>query len=231
MRAKVKMVTDGDWDMLLGSKFAPYLRQEVRRFSRENGVDANSKQAENFGKALAWKMMDNSSKGSSNFSEVVEQKAAPIVVNNNSGSGGKGGSDAIIRDVYNEIDSKLKKGAGMFRQGETTPAGDTYRLPVNELSNEAQRIVTNQLKDITGGEVAEQSDYYIKIDPKDGLIKAYDSQYRKSFGEDGAPIGTIDFTGTNLRAGQPNTKSKVATVEKGNNMKAAQPQKQKISGF
>jgi hypothetical protein len=176
-------------------------------------------------------MLNRSSKGSSTFSEVVEKKDAPIVINDNRGSGGKGGSDAIIRDVYNEIDSKLKKGAGMFRQGETTPAGDTYRLPVNQLSNEAQRIVTNQLKEITGGFVDRQSLFYIKRDPEDGMIKAYKASDLKSTGEDGEPIGTIDFTGTNLRAGQPNTKSKVATVEKGNNMKAAQPQKQKISGF
>jgi hypothetical protein len=221
-----------DWDMLLDNKAAAmYLRQEIRKYAKEIGVDPNSTQAINFGKTLGWDMLNRSSKGSSTFSEVVEKKDAPIVINDNRGSGGKGGSDAIIRDVYNEIDSKLKKGAGMFRQGETTPAGDTYRLPVNELSNEAQRIVTNQLKEITGGFVDRQSLFYIKRDSEDGMIKAYKASDLKSTGEDGAPIGTIDFTGTNLRAGQPNTKSKVATVEKGNNMKAAQPQKQKISGF
>ena len=227
LKRPVKMVTNGDWDMLLGNKsVAPYLRQEVRRYAKEHGVDPKSTQAENFGRALAWKMLDNSSKGSSNFSEVVEQKAAPIVGNNNNGSGSGGSSqNAIIRDVYNEIDGKLKKGAGMFRKGETTPAGDTYRLPVNELSNSAQEVILKQLKEITRGEIEHQKQIYIKRDPEDGMIKAYRLS-DMSNGKDGKPIGTIDFTGTNLKAGQPNTKSKVATVQKGNEMRTSQTQKE-----
>jgi hypothetical protein len=227
---KAKMLMKDDWNMLLDNKAAAmYLRQEIRKYAKEIGVDPNSTQAINFGKTLGWDMLNRSSKGSSTFSEVVEQKAAPIVVNNNNGSGGKGGSDAIIRDVYNEIYTKWKKGSEMFRQGETTPAGDTYRLPVNELSNAAQGVIIKQLSEITGGDIEKQSKFYIKLDPEDGMIKAYRSSILKNTGKDGAPIGTIDFTGTNLRAGQPNTPSKVATVEKGNNMKAPQPQKETIS--
>lgn len=229
---KAKILIKDDWNMLLDNKAAAnYLRQEVRRYAKEIGVDPKSMQAINFGKKLGWEMLNRSAKGSSTFGEVVEQKAAPIVINNGSGSGGSGSSqNAIIRDIYNEIDGKLKKGAGMYRKGEYTPAGASYRLPLNELSNAAQGVVIKQLSENTGGEITNQSQIYIKTDPEDGMIKAYRLS-DMSNGKDGKPIGTIDFTGTNLKAGQPNTKSKVATVEKGNEMRTSQEGKKKIQGF
>lgn len=84
----IKMAKKEDWSALLRNPAtANYLRQEVRKYAKQLGVDIASPQAEHFGRALAWKIMDESNLSKGTFSEMVEQKAQPIIINNNSGSG------------------------------------------------------------------------------------------------------------------------------------------------
>lgn len=86
-KVPVKMVTKEDWGPLLrNASTGSYLRQEVKKYAKELGVDPSGPQAEHFGRALAWKLIDESTQSRGTYSEAVEQKAAPIIINN-SGSG------------------------------------------------------------------------------------------------------------------------------------------------
>lgn len=84
-KAPVRMVTNDVFNDLPVSAKA-YLRQEVRKLSKEKGVELNSAQAENLARALAYDELKNSGKQYSTLKEVQVQKAAPIIINN-SGSG------------------------------------------------------------------------------------------------------------------------------------------------
>ena len=79
-KAPVRMVTDELFNDLPVSAKA-YLRQEVRRLSKDKGVELNSVQAQNLAKALAYDELKNSGKQYSTLKEVQVQKAAPIIIN------------------------------------------------------------------------------------------------------------------------------------------------------
>lgn len=85
-KAPVRMVTNEVFNDLPISAKA-YLRQEVRRLSKDKGVELNSAQAENLARALAYDELKTSGKQYSTLKEVQVQKAAPaprISVNINS---------------------------------------------------------------------------------------------------------------------------------------------------
>lgn len=87
-KTPVKMVTKDDWLPLLRNPgTGAYLRQEVKKYANKLGVDPSGPQAEHFGRALAWKLIDQSTQSRGTYSEAVDQKAQPIIINNNSGSG------------------------------------------------------------------------------------------------------------------------------------------------
>lgn len=86
-KVPIKMVTKDDWNALKRDpSTGAYIRQEVRKYANKLGVDPSSPQAEHFGRALAWKILDESPQSKGTFSEATEQKAQPIIINNNSGS-------------------------------------------------------------------------------------------------------------------------------------------------
>ena len=229
LKRPVKMVTNGDWDMLLGNKsVAPYLRQEVRRYAKEHGVDPKSTQAENFGRALAWKMLDNSSKGSSNFSEVVEQKAAPIVINNGSGSGGSGSNDANYLNIYNKIYDRVKtafdekdkrKPIDVFDES-NNPVKDYGGVPVNSLTEDEQSVILSSAR-MSDPEI-KSKDIYLKIN-SDGGVTIVSVMGQK-------PITTLTKTGANTKANKPygvkSRKEAMNDGEKGKEMRTSQTQKE-----
>jgi len=99
-KAPVRMVTDEVFNDLPVSAKA-YLRQEVRRLSKDKGVELNSVQAQNLAKALAYDELKNSGKQYSTLKEVQVQKAAPIIINN-SGSSSKTPTQIDLREYPDE---------------------------------------------------------------------------------------------------------------------------------
>lgn len=85
--APVRMVTDEVFRSISPASKA-YLRQEAIKYAKENGIDPSDPKVENFAKALAYDELKRSAKQYSTLKEVSVQKAAPIIINNRSGSGG-----------------------------------------------------------------------------------------------------------------------------------------------
>jgi hypothetical protein len=105
--APVRMVTDGVFNSL-PPEAKGYLRQEARKYAKENNVELSSPQAYNFAKAIAYDELKESGKLSSFVSETPEYtkpSAQEIRINltgspyapraaRGSGSGGEGSGDS-----------------------------------------------------------------------------------------------------------------------------------------
>lgn len=202
----IKMAKKEDWSALLRNPAtANYLRQEVRKYAKQLGVDIASPQAEHFGRALAWKIMDESNLSKGTFSEMVEQKAQPaprITVNVN---GGGSGSGVNVRDIYTNIKRK-------------TSSNKDKVANLNGLSSTEQSIVLKQARDLLADNDISQEDIYV-LETSDGklhIMKATNPRVMTpSVDED---LGELDYESANLPA-QPGVKGKEEVIKIGGNPK------------
>lgn len=136
----VKMVTKEDWGPLLrNAGTGAYLRQEVKKYANKLGVDPAGPQAEHFGRALAWKLIDESTQSRGTYSEAVDQRAAPIIINNNSGSTTKPPAQIDLRE-YPDVAGGGKDITNLMQgikvtglpNGKTLLAEKVYYNPINQ---------------------------------------------------------------------------------------------------
>jgi hypothetical protein len=139
-KTPVKMVTKEDWGPLLrNAGTGAYLRQEVKKYANKLGVDPAGPQAEHFGRALAWKLIDESTQSRGTYSEAVDQRAAPIIINNNSGSTTKPPAQIDLRE-YPDVAGGGKDITNLMQgikvtglpNGKTLLAEKVYYNPVNQ---------------------------------------------------------------------------------------------------
>ena len=202
-KAPVRMVTDEVFNDLPVSAKA-YLRQEVRRLSKDKGVELNSVQAQNLAKALAYDELKNSGKQYSTLKEVQVQKAAPaprITVNVGGGSGTQ------VNDIYSRIDKEVTR---LKEYGEN-------KTPGTLLDADAQMVIL---------------DFVNKGRGEDDKLLIEDIRLTKSekgellvFDKEGNLKTTLPKTGTNLKV-QPSVKEKREVISKSNQQFA---KKEKIS--
>lgn len=202
-KAPVRMVTDEVFNDLPVSAKA-YLRQEVRRLSKDKGVELNSVQAQNLAKALAYDELKNSGKQYSTLKEVQVQKAAPaprITVNVGGGSGTQ------VNDIYSRIDKEVTR---LKEYGEN-------KTPGTLLDADAQMVIL---------------DFVNKGRGEDDKLLIEDIRLTKSekgellvFDKEGNLKTTLPKTGTNLKV-QPSVKEKREVISKSNQQPA---KKEKIS--
>jgi len=201
-KTPVKMVTKDDWLPLLRNPgTGAYLRQEVKKYANKLGVDPSGPQAEHFGRALAWKLIDQSTQSRGTYSEAVDQKAQPIIINNNSGSGS--GSGVNIRDIYTNIKRK-------------TSSNKDKVANLNGLSSTEQSIVLKQARDLLADNDISQEDIYV-LEASDGklhIMKATNPRIMTpSVDED---LGELDYESANLPA-QPSVKERREVIKKSGN--------------
>ena len=139
-KTPVKMVTKDDWGPLLRNPgTGAYLRQEVKKYANKLGVDPAGPQAEHFGRALAWKLIDQSTQSRGTYSEAVEQKAQPIIINNNSGTTSKTPTQIDLRE-YPDVAGGGKDITNLMQgvkvtglpNGKTLLAEKVYYNPTNQ---------------------------------------------------------------------------------------------------
>lgn len=140
-KTPVKMVTKDDWLPLLRNPgTGAYLRQEVKKYANKLGVDPSGPQAEHFGRALAWKLIDQSTQSRGTYSEAVEQKAQPIIINNNnSGTTSKIPTQIDLRE-YPDVAGGGKDITNLMQgvkvtglpNGKTLLAEKVYYNPINQ---------------------------------------------------------------------------------------------------
>lgn len=140
-KTPVKMVTKDDWlPLLRNAGTGAYLRQEVKKYANKLGVDPSGPQAEHFGRALAWKLIDQSTQSRGTYSEAVEQKAQPIIINNNnSGTTSKTPAQIDLRE-YPDVAGGGKDITNLMQgvkvtglpNGKTLLAEKVYYNPVNQ---------------------------------------------------------------------------------------------------
>ncbi len=84
----VKMVTRDDWaDIMRNPQTGAYIRQEIRKHAKELNIPVYSPQSEHFGRVLAFRILDQSSKSKVSISEDVDTKQPPIIIDRGGGSG------------------------------------------------------------------------------------------------------------------------------------------------
>lgn len=210
VQAPIRMVTNDVFNDLPASAKA-YLRQEVRRLSKDKGVELNTAQAENLAKALAYDELKNSGKQYSTLKEVQVQKAAPapkVTVN----VGGSGNGSLNVRDLYTSIKSKTK----LSKDGVA---------PLNSLTSSEQSVVLKQARDLLADNNLKQEDIYV-LDKGDGILHIMKASTPRvmspTIDED---LGEIDYESANLPA-QPSVKEEREVISKGN-----KPQKQETRTF
>ena len=203
-KTPVKMATKDDWASLLrNAGTGAYLRQEVKKYATKLGVDPAGPQAEHFGRALAWKLIDQSTQSRGTYSEAVDQKAQPapkITVNVN---GGGSGSGVNVRDIYTNIKRK-------------TSSNKDKVANLNGLSSTEQSIVLKQARDLLADNDISQEDIYV-LETSDGklhIMKATNPRVMTpSVDED---LGELDYESANLPA-QPSVKEKREVIKKSGN--------------
>jgi len=215
IEAQVRLLDRGLFNSIMSNSpaTADWIRGQVMQHIKEykdangNQIDINSPQAEMVAKAILYDELKSRNAGS--MEEIIETKAPQIKITNNSSSG-RGGADVQIRDLYGELDKKLKKGSILFRKGESKKMGLSYRLPLNEVSAGAQKILINDASDITGRDDFSQDEIYIRKDADSSINMVY-ANGRKS----GEVLAPIDFSGLNLPA-NVGIKARTKIVSEGN---------------
>lgn len=191
----VKMVTKEDWGPLLrNAGTGAYLRQEVKKYANKLGVDPAGPQAEHFGRALAWKLIDESTQSRGTYSEAVEQKLTPqprITVNVNNGS-----DTQKVNDIYGRIDKEVQR---LKDYGED-------KTPGNILDADAQSVILDFVNKGRGeGDKLLIEDIRITKSPKGELLV---------FDTEGNLKTTLPKVGTNLKV-QPSVKEKREVIKEG----------------
>ena len=216
-KAQVRLLDKGLFNRIMSNSpaTADWIRGQVmqqgKEFKDANGkpVDINSPQAEMVARAILYDELKSRNAGS--MEELVDTKAVQIKNTNNYGSGSsRAGSDVEIRDIYNEVDKKLSKGADLYRQGESEKMGLSYRLPLNELSAGAQKILLGYANSITGRRDFAQDEIFVRKD-KDGSVNMV---YASGDNKDKV-LAPIDFSSLNLPA-NVGIKAKTKVISEGN---------------
>lgn len=222
IKEKVKLLDPKTYEAILADPdnraAAAYINQEVRKMTKGLGISPNSDNYNMYARKIAYDVLSNAARPKTSYKEIVEQKAATAPkITVNVGGGGKGNGDVEINDVYSEIDTKLNRGSKMFRQGESSPAGLTYRLPLNELSATAQKAILKYARELTGNEFVTQGMYKIQRD-ENGNVNLLT--------KDNEIVAPIDFKDMNLPT-QSGVKAKQKVVSE-SNKKEVKPQKIKL---
>lgn len=232
-KAQVRLLDKGLFNRIMSNSpaTADWIRGQVmqqgKEFKDANGkpVDINSPQAEMVARAILYDELKSRNVGS--MEEIVETKA-PQITNNIGNRGSGNGQDVVMRDVYKELDKKLSAGSDLFRSGEKEKMGLTYRLPLNELSATAQKILIGYANNITGRDDLAQDQLYVRRD-KDGSVNIVFAKGDQA----GTVIAPIDFADVNIPA-NVGVKSKTKVVSEGNKkgmpIKSLSPNENKRSG-
>ena len=232
-KAQVRLLDKGLFNRIMSNSpaTADWIRGQVmqqgKEFKDANGkpVDINSPQAEMVARAILYDELKSRNAGS--MEEIVETKA-PQITNNIGNRGSGNGQDVVMRDVYKELDKKLSAGSDLFRSGEKEKMGLTYRLPLNELSATAQKILIGYANNITGRDDLAQDQLYVRRD-KDGSVNIVFAKGDQA----GTVIAPIDFADVNIPA-NVGVKSKTKVVSEGNKkgmpIKSLSPNENKRSG-
>lgn len=119
IKQKVKLLDQNTYNAILSDPenraAAAYINQEVRKMTKGLGISPNSDNYNMYARKIGYDILNNAARPKTSYKELVEQKAAPIIINNNdrgSGSGGgRGGSPANYMKVYDDIKSKVDQNA------------------------------------------------------------------------------------------------------------------------
>lgn len=182
--APVRMVTDAVFNSIPDNGKA-YIRQEVRKYAKEHGVELSSPQAYNFAKAIAYDEIKENGKLSSFVSETPEYtRPSTFEIKANLGipyykpsSGGGSGVQTV--DYFQPIIDWV----GSVKEG--------HGAALTNLPTGSQSIVLKQARDITGKSYLGQKDIYVKKEGGQVVIK--DAKTQKI-------IAPLDFGGINLPA-------------------------------
>jgi len=214
-KAQVRMVDRATFNRIMANSpsTADWVRGQVMKHIKEykdangNEIDINSPQSDMVARAILYDELKSRNVGS--MEEIVETKA-PQITNNIGNRGSGNGQEVEMRDVYKELDKKLSAGSNLFRSGEKEKMGLTYRLPLNELSATAQKILIGYANNITGRDDLAQDQLYVRRD-KDGSVNIVFAKGDQA----GTVIAPIDFADVNIPA-NVGVKSKTKVVSEGN---------------
>lgn len=186
-------------------------------FKDGNGdpIKMDSPQAKNYARAILFEELKN--RGLGGMEDFVENKAAQITNNNNSGSG-KGAKEVNINDTYKKIyETTLDPTTGIW----ATPPGEQKRrvgTRLNKLDTDGINVITDFVNKGRSTPIAPEN---LFIHNEDDKVKVY------QLDDDGKPIpsektllGTLPYTGTNLKT-QANAPAKAEVVKKGNLLQRA----------
>lgn len=188
---------------------ADWVRGQVNRTLKEyknpDGapIDINSPQATNVARAILYDELKNRRGGSIEDVEIQNKPSAPEIRMHftgspypTKGSSGSASGELQIRDIYQEVDKKVKE--------QDLPFGldKIVGTPLNELSASAQKIILEYANKLLGGGYT-QSDISLRRDKNSiNIISS----------EDGKVIAPIDFGDINIAA-QPSVKEKREVIK------------------
>ncbi len=205
---------DEDVFKSLQPKQLAYVRQEARKYAKEQGMKLDSQQVENLAKAIAYDELNSPTRKSKKTKFISEQREAKAPTTNVSVKvGGKGTGDVTINDVFSTIDAVV----------EADRAKGKKATRMNALDLESKNVVLDL---INKGKAADKmftgdEDVILHKDNK-GVLKVYKAELvdednpAKGFViNESTEIGGLTPKGVNLKA-QTSVKPKQAVVEKGN---------------
>ena len=209
LKEKVKLLDKDVYQNLLSDPdtkdAAAYIRQEVRKVTRELGISPNSDNYNLYARKIAYDVLNSASKPKTTYKELVEQKAAPTVINvKTSGVSGSGsGTGAEYLKVYDDIkkraDENQRTGTKpliVFDKNKREKVRVEGFVPVNSLNNTQQNVVMSAVW--SKGEVYQPygiGDVFIR-NTGDGKLGIWDINSNEL-------ITILDKEGTDVQANKP----------------------------
>lgn len=210
--APIRLLDEEIFKSLQPSQLA-YVRQEARKYAKEQGMKLDSQQVENLAKAIAYDELNSPTRKAKKTKFISEQIEAKAPTTNVSVRVGSGTDGVTINQVYKKIadlvDSNESKGKKATR--------------MNALDFESKNIILDLINKgrAEGAKFTGDKDVILHKD-NSGAYKVYKAQLvdennpaRGFVINEETELGTLTETGVDLRA-QTGVKPKQAVVEKGN---------------
>jgi hypothetical protein len=206
---KIKLIDDKALEDMSpaakGALSAKWIRQK-QQIEAQRGRPMDANEAALAFKAFAYKDAYNSLPNQVSLAQ--SETAAPIRVTVNGGGGSrggksKGGDDVEIRDVYNEINNSAN-------------GREHGRIPLNEMSGTAQKVVLNYARNLSGNPVLGQGD--VLVEKRGDKLIVVDAKTAKD-------IAPLEYADANQPAnsGSLKVRNKINKNAKATSTPASQP--------
>jgi hypothetical protein len=175
----MKIAQDDAWQYFTTNpETKGYLNVAMQKYAKENNLPVTSTQVDNYGRNLAYKIMESSPNIKGSYKEE-EQKLAPNI-KINMGGGGSGSKEPTINDVYDRLFAFTNRKLDEYKNNETKVTDsktgklvDKNYIQANLLDTDIRNVVLKEARNAIGDKDLGIKDIKIKLD-ENGMMGIYD---------------------------------------------------------